>query len=138
MRGKVGLLIILSYFPHHVPASVVNLIQLGRSSGRKSYLRMHAAITLNHAYVLDLSYLSNIPASSENLFEPCSVYIKCNYHCELRSILYCHLLSVHCRPTPASIDIMAWEEPRKTGMQYRRLGNSGLHVSVFGLGGWLT
>jgi predicted sugar kinase len=33
---------------------------------------------------------------------------------------------------------MAWEEPRKTGMQYRRLGNSGLHVSVFGLGGWLT
>ncbi|KAH7382378.1 NADP-dependent oxidoreductase domain-containing protein [Phaeosphaeria sp. MPI-PUGE-AT-0046c] len=33
---------------------------------------------------------------------------------------------------------MAWEEPRKTGMQYRRLGNSGLHVSVLGLGGWLT
>ncbi|KAF2012953.1 Aldo/keto reductase [Aaosphaeria arxii CBS 175.79] len=33
---------------------------------------------------------------------------------------------------------MAWEEPRKTGMKYRRLGNSGLHVSVFGLGGWLT
>jgi hypothetical protein len=30
---------------------------------------------------------------------------------------------------------MAWEEPRKTGMQYRRLGNSGLHVSVLGLGG---
>jgi len=23
-------------------------------------------------------------------------------------------------------------------MQYRRLGNSGLHVSVLGLGGWLT
>jgi hypothetical protein len=33
---------------------------------------------------------------------------------------------------------MAWEEPRKTGMQYRRLGSSGLHVSVLGLGGWLT
>jgi hypothetical protein len=33
---------------------------------------------------------------------------------------------------------MAWEEPRKTGMQYRRVGNSGLHVSVLGLGGWLT
>ncbi|CEJ59611.1 Putative Podospora anserina S mat genomic DNA chromosome 4, supercontig 1 [Penicillium brasilianum] len=33
---------------------------------------------------------------------------------------------------------MAWSEPRKTGMQYRRLGNSGLHVSVLGLGGWLT
>lgn len=33
---------------------------------------------------------------------------------------------------------MAWEEPRKTGMQYRSLGNSGLHVSVLGLGGWLT
>ena len=33
---------------------------------------------------------------------------------------------------------MAWAEPRKTGMQYRRLGNSGLHVSVLGLGGWLT
>jgi hypothetical protein len=33
---------------------------------------------------------------------------------------------------------MAWEEPRKTGMQYRRLGNSGLHVSALGLGGWLT
>jgi len=33
---------------------------------------------------------------------------------------------------------MAWQEPRKTGMQYRRLGNSGLHVSVLGLGGWLT
>ncbi|KAH7139539.1 NADP-dependent oxidoreductase domain-containing protein [Dendryphion nanum] len=33
---------------------------------------------------------------------------------------------------------MAWDEPRKTGMQYRRLGNSGLHVSVLGLGGWLT
>ena len=33
---------------------------------------------------------------------------------------------------------MAWEEPRKTGMLYRRLGNSGLHVSVLGLGGWLT
>ncbi|POS74902.1 voltage-gated potassium channel subunit beta-3 [Diaporthe helianthi] len=33
---------------------------------------------------------------------------------------------------------MAWEEPRKTGMAYRRLGNSGLHVSVLGLGGWLT
>ncbi|KAL1851397.1 hypothetical protein VTK73DRAFT_9426 [Phialemonium thermophilum] len=33
---------------------------------------------------------------------------------------------------------MAWPEPRKTGMLYRRLGNSGLHVSVLGLGGWLT
>ncbi|KAK4446394.1 NADP-dependent oxidoreductase domain-containing protein [Podospora aff. communis PSN243] len=29
-------------------------------------------------------------------------------------------------------------EPRKTGMMYRRLGNSGLHVSALGLGGWLT
>lgn len=35
-------------------------------------------------------------------------------------------------------DKMAWEEPRKTGMVYRRLGNSGLHVSALGLGGWLT
>lgn len=33
---------------------------------------------------------------------------------------------------------MAWEEPRKTGMIYRRLGNSGLHVSAISLGGWLT
>lgn len=33
---------------------------------------------------------------------------------------------------------MAWEEPRKTGMLYRKVGNSGLHVSVLGLGGWLT
>lgn len=33
---------------------------------------------------------------------------------------------------------MAWEEPRKTGMIYRRLGNSGLHVSAIALGGWLT
>ncbi|KAI1633093.1 NADP-dependent oxidoreductase domain-containing protein [Biscogniauxia mediterranea] len=33
---------------------------------------------------------------------------------------------------------MAWEEPRKTGMVYRRLGNSGLHISAIGLGGWLT
>lgn len=33
---------------------------------------------------------------------------------------------------------MAWEEPRKTGMVYRRLGNSGLHVSALALGGWLT
>ncbi|KAK0646856.1 voltage-dependent potassium channel beta subunit [Cercophora newfieldiana] len=33
---------------------------------------------------------------------------------------------------------MAWPEPRNTGMQYRRLGNSGLHVSVLGLGGWIT
>lgn len=33
---------------------------------------------------------------------------------------------------------MAWAEPRKTGMVYRRVGNSGLHVSVLGLGGWLT
>lgn len=38
----------------------------------------------------------------------------------------------------AFVAVMAWEEPRKTGMQYRRLGNSGLHVSVLGLGGWLT
>jgi hypothetical protein len=35
-------------------------------------------------------------------------------------------------------DKMAWPEPRNTGMQYRRVGNSGLHVSVLGLGGWLT
>ncbi|KAL2061449.1 hypothetical protein VTL71DRAFT_7722 [Oculimacula yallundae] len=33
---------------------------------------------------------------------------------------------------------MAWPEPRNTGMVYRRVGNSGLHVSVLGLGGWLT
>jgi len=33
---------------------------------------------------------------------------------------------------------MAWEEPRQTGMVYRRLGNSGLHVSALGLGGWIT
>lgn len=33
---------------------------------------------------------------------------------------------------------MAWEEPRKTGMHYRQLGNSGLHVSAIGMGGWLT
>ncbi|KAK1751420.1 voltage-gated potassium channel subunit beta-3 [Echria macrotheca] len=33
---------------------------------------------------------------------------------------------------------MAWPEPRKTGMLYRRVGNSGLHVSVVGLGGWIT
>ncbi|TLD33022.1 hypothetical protein PspLS_00765 [Pyricularia sp. CBS 133598] len=33
---------------------------------------------------------------------------------------------------------MAWEEPRKTGMQYRRLGETGLHVSALGLGGWIT
>lgn len=33
---------------------------------------------------------------------------------------------------------MAWEEPRKTGMQYRRLGDTGLHVSALSLGGWIT
>ncbi|KAI0129114.1 NADP-dependent oxidoreductase domain-containing protein [Xylariales sp. AK1849] len=33
---------------------------------------------------------------------------------------------------------MAFDEPRKTGMIYRRLGNSGLHVSAIALGGWLT
>ena len=33
---------------------------------------------------------------------------------------------------------MAWEEPRKTPMLYRRLGRSGLHVSVISLGGWMT
>ncbi|KAI8628787.1 NADP-dependent oxidoreductase domain-containing protein [Xylariaceae sp. FL1651] len=33
---------------------------------------------------------------------------------------------------------MAFEEPRKTGMVYRRLGKSGLHVSAISLGGWLT
>lgn len=33
---------------------------------------------------------------------------------------------------------MAWPEPRNTGMQYRRLGRSGLHVSAIGLGGWMT
>ncbi|KAB5547079.1 NADP-dependent oxidoreductase domain-containing protein [Coniochaeta sp. 2T2.1] len=51
-------------------------------------------------------------------------------------------------PSPNSInEILAsgpqptWSfglEPRKTGMVYRRLGNSGLHVSALGLGGWLT
>ncbi|RSM18233.1 hypothetical protein CDV31_002958 [Fusarium ambrosium] len=33
---------------------------------------------------------------------------------------------------------MAWEEPRNTGMIYRRLGRSGLHVSAISLGGWMT
>lgn len=33
---------------------------------------------------------------------------------------------------------MAWPEPRDTGMLYRRLGRSGLHVSAIGLGGWMT
>lgn len=33
---------------------------------------------------------------------------------------------------------MAWAEPRDTGMIYRRLGRSGLHVSAIGLGSWLT
>jgi len=33
---------------------------------------------------------------------------------------------------------MAFAEPRNTGMIYRRLGKSGLHVSAIGLGGWLT
>ena len=33
---------------------------------------------------------------------------------------------------------MAFPEPRATGMIYRRLGRSGLHVSAIGLGGWMT
>ncbi|KAF4983912.1 hypothetical protein FZEAL_789 [Fusarium zealandicum] len=33
---------------------------------------------------------------------------------------------------------MAWSEPRNTGMIYRRLGRSGLHVSILGLGSWMT
>ncbi|KAG7430448.1 putative voltage-gated potassium channel subunit beta [Fusarium oxysporum f. sp. raphani] len=33
---------------------------------------------------------------------------------------------------------MAWAEPRNTGMIYRRLGRSGLHVSAIGLGSWMT
>lgn len=33
---------------------------------------------------------------------------------------------------------MSWPEPRNTGMLYRRVGRSGLHVSILGLGGWLT
>ncbi|KAK7422923.1 Voltage-gated potassium channel subunit beta-2 [Neonectria magnoliae] len=33
---------------------------------------------------------------------------------------------------------MAWPEPRDTGMIYRRLGRSGLHVSAISLGSWLT
>ncbi|EEY15357.1 voltage-gated potassium channel subunit beta-1 [Verticillium alfalfae VaMs.102] len=43
-----------------------------------------------------------------------------------------------------SLDLLAQLEtepptkPRNTGMVYRRLGNSGLHVSALGLGGWLT
>jgi hypothetical protein len=32
---------------------------------------------------------------------------------------------------------MAWPNKSKD-MQYRRVGNSGLHVSALGLGGWLT
>lgn len=33
---------------------------------------------------------------------------------------------------------MAHPEPRNTGMLYRRLGRSGLHVSAISLGGWMT
>jgi aryl-alcohol dehydrogenase-like predicted oxidoreductase len=33
---------------------------------------------------------------------------------------------------------MDWEEARKTSVMYRRVGNSGVHVSVLSLGGWLT
>lgn len=33
---------------------------------------------------------------------------------------------------------MAFPEPRNTGMLYRRLGRSGLHVSAISLGGWMT
>ncbi|KPM39684.1 putative voltage-gated potassium channel subunit beta [Neonectria ditissima] len=33
---------------------------------------------------------------------------------------------------------MAWPEPRNTGMIYRRLGRSGLHVSAISLGSWMT
>lgn len=33
---------------------------------------------------------------------------------------------------------MAWAEPRDTGMVYRRLGRSGLHVSAIALGSWMT
>lgn len=32
---------------------------------------------------------------------------------------------------------MAWPNKNKD-MLYRRVGNSGLHVSALGLGGWLT
>ncbi|KAF0637089.1 hypothetical protein FPSE5266_09458 [Fusarium pseudograminearum] len=45
----------------------------------------------------------------------------------------------HTKYTSSSKSItMAWAEPRDTGMIYRRLGRSGLHVSVIGLGSWLT
>lgn len=33
---------------------------------------------------------------------------------------------------------MTHPEPRNTGMIYRRLGRSGLHVSAISLGGWMT
>jgi aryl-alcohol dehydrogenase-like predicted oxidoreductase len=33
---------------------------------------------------------------------------------------------------------MEFPEPRGTGMVYRRLGRSGLHVSAISLGGWMT
>ncbi|KAF7548751.1 hypothetical protein G7Z17_g6853 [Cylindrodendrum hubeiense] len=33
---------------------------------------------------------------------------------------------------------MAFPEPRNTGMVYRRLGRSGLHVSAISLGSWMT
>jgi hypothetical protein len=35
------------------------------------------------------------------------------------------------------LEAMAWPNKNKD-MQYRRVGNSGLHVSALGLGGWLT
>ncbi|KAI8681248.1 hypothetical protein NCS55_00375300 [Fusarium keratoplasticum] len=39
---------------------------------------------------------------------------------------------------PSTSFTMAWAEPRNTGMIYRRLGRSGLHVSAISLGGWMT
>ncbi|CAG9996096.1 unnamed protein product [Clonostachys byssicola] len=45
----------------------------------------------------------------------------------------------HSPPTTATTQLtMAWAEPRNTGMVYRRLGRSGLHVSAISLGSWLT
>lgn len=68
------------------------------------------------------------------------------YHLELTTFGHFRAISSYSsRPTHTHqygkinhTDKMAWEEPRKTGMVYRRLGNSGLHVSALGLGGWLT
>ncbi|CAI6013891.1 unnamed protein product [Clonostachys chloroleuca] len=44
----------------------------------------------------------------------------------------------HHQHQQSSIPGMAWAEPRNTGMVYRRLGRSGLHVSAISLGSWLT